>query len=50
MTPRYSKLLSIVFAAKGYQEYKSKYKFTQIVKLMFDGVDDYLQKYNAFKI
>lgn len=50
MTPRYSKLLSIIFAAKGYQEYKSKYKFMQIVKLMFDGVDDYLQKYNAFKI
>jgi len=49
MTPRYSKLLSIIFAAKGYQKYKSKYKFTQIVKLMFDGVDDYLQKYNEFK-
>lgn len=49
MTPRYSKLLSIIFAAKGHKEYKGKYKFTQIVKLMFDGVDDYLQKYNAFK-
>lgn len=50
MIPRYSKLLSITFAAKGYQKYKSKYKFMQIVKLMFSGVDDYLQKYNAFKI
>ena len=49
MTPRYSKLLSIIFAVKGYKMNKSKYKFTQIVKLMFDGVDDYLQKYNEFK-
>ena len=50
MTPRYSKLLSVIFAAKWYQKYKSNYKFTQIVKLMFDGVDDYMQKYNACKI
>jgi hypothetical protein len=50
MTPRYSKLLSIIFAAKGYHKYKSKYKFMQIVKLMFNGVNDYMQKYNACKI
>jgi len=44
LKPRYSKLLSIIFAAKWYQKYKSEYKFTQIVKLMFNGVDDYMQK------